>query len=331
MDQQMAFSQHAVPHPHDFMARSGGRVPSNLMQMSPMGLESGAVMSRTEANHSQARLQGLIASSDVTQEVEFEESSYFNEASISDDESERDDDSVVHQVSGPEAESPGNRSEKFRSLEQPASRDCEEDAAADEEEDAPSPLHVIPQDKDDASSTTSSSSVSGPSEAVALTQSSHGAPKLPQPLDSGAPLDFADVIKDQGKVFDFFKALKERGMLEMLLEKIDYQAPNDKGTSMPSTATVPGRDASKTLFVCLRGDCNKSFPRQCELRYTVLFLPYVNPSHLLMDESLQEAREAPRQTLRLHVSKVRQALRQQERLEAARKQPALSARVVEMH
>lgn len=86
-------------------------------------------------------------------------------------------------------------------------------------------------------------------------------------------------------------------------------------------------------------DCGRGFSRNSELKYVLYTLlsplsPTVrhDPWHPrgCLANTEQQAHAPPREALRLHLPRVQQALREQERLEAPREQPALSSGDVEV-
>lgn len=79
-------------------------------------------------------------------------------------------------------------------------------------------------------------------------------------------VDTSDVINDDDKAFDFIKALKEKGMLTDLLEKIGYPTPQST-CSETKTITSVHSIADKNSLVCTEPGCTKSFLRRCELKY----------------------------------------------------------------
>ncbi|KAJ4396481.1 hypothetical protein N0V93_000700 [Gnomoniopsis smithogilvyi] len=265
INEQMDFERRTL-HTQEHTAitpRVGLNLPDNFMQISPLESSPDCPLIPVEPVHSQAQgLQDFTASSVGDQETDFEESNYFNEASISDNGSQDDEQSIIQDVSELEMTTVGDVCEVTRAVEEPSRRIVAEPLADSGIDPA---THEVTTVEDDDTCSMSTSSVSSPPGGGGITQS---------PLDTitclkvqvdEARLDVTDVLTDQGKAYDFIKALKDKGLLAGLLEKVDYEKP--KHAEVPAKADVLTKhEAGKTLHACPRHDCEKSFHRQCELR-----------------------------------------------------------------
>lgn len=88
-------------------------------------------------------------------------------------------------------------------------------------------------------------------------------------VDISGPLaNTWDIVNDDKQALRFIKALKEKGMLTDLLEKLGYQIPH----SIDSESRITGSARDHTdehNFVCHEDKCTKSFTRRCELKYVL--------------------------------------------------------------
>lgn len=85
--------------------------------------------------------------------------------------------------------------------------------------------------------------------------------KIPRPI-----VDALDIINDDKKALTFIKALKEKGMLTDLLQKLGYQSPQPIGLEVTTTPAAPSNGNENNL-VCQEPGCTKAFSRRCELKY----------------------------------------------------------------
>lgn len=78
--------------------------------------------------------------------------------------------------------------------------------------------------------------------------------------------DTLDIINDDNQALNFIKALKEKGTLTDLLEKLGYQIPQ---STAPETIMTPPvhNNMNENSLVCHEEGCTKSFTRRCELKY----------------------------------------------------------------
>lgn len=271
MGQQMDFQEDTViSQQHLAMtSRSGKHIPNNLIQMSPLDLQSDSSLSDLEQSHSQSQgLQDLCASSIGDQESSFEEPSFFNEASISDDGSEEDEQPVIHHVSGSDLTSAEDLCREPSTLTRQSSRltaEASTDSTYHNSQDSKTAVDDDNGDGDDDDDTASKTPALDSSVGDECTQASPDAIPSSESQPANAQLDVSDVLKDQDKVYDIFKALKEQGLLAGLLEKVDYQTPKDTETP-PKADPLTQRNSNKHTHVCPESGCEKSFLRQCELR-----------------------------------------------------------------
>lgn len=82
---------------------------------------------------------------------------------------------------------------------------------------------------------------------------------------SQTTVDTSDIINDDNKAFDFIKALKEKGMLPDLLEKLGYPSLQSTTSDITTTPSVHS-NTNENNFKCQEEGCNKSFTRPCELK-----------------------------------------------------------------
>lgn len=262
----------AIAQQHLAMSRAGHHVPSNLMELLPLELDADSPLTQMEQAHSQSQeLQDYTASSIGDQETNFEESNYFT--TISDHESVDDDEhSVIQHISEPDTTPDQDVCKEPRALE-PSTQSLAEPSADSLYHAAP---HSITTVDDEGSSTTSTSPASSSSCADQFMPTAPDATVSPELQGSdaaasselqtnGTRLDFSDVIKDEDRAYDLIKALKERGLLAGLLEKVDYQKPKDVDATSKTEPSIRS-DVSRNIHACPRAECKKAFPRLCELR-----------------------------------------------------------------
>lgn len=271
MDQQMGFPQDVIAQQHfEIMTRAGDNVPNHLLQMSPIGLDTDGPLNRSRDSHIESQGMQDLNVPHGTLTTSFEEPGFFNEVSMSDNESDGDDQSVIHHVSEPELLSPssssssGDAREESITLEQPASRSCEERGVSDGHQHALPSHNIIVLEDDDCSSTTSATPASSLAGEDDLMQVSPDPSASSESHGPAGPLDFADGIRQETEALNLLKSLKEKGLLAGLLEQVDYHVTRDEST--PKVASLPGRDASRNMHACPEAKCDKSFPRQCELK-----------------------------------------------------------------
>lgn len=82
---------------------------------------------------------------------------------------------------------------------------------------------------------------------------------------SQTTVDTSDIINDGNKAFDFIKALKEKGMLLDLLEKLGYPSLQLTASDITTTPSAHS-NTNENNFKCQEEGCNKSFTRPCELK-----------------------------------------------------------------
>lgn len=270
MNPQMDFQRDAVVAQQHLamMPRAEHHVSNHMIQMPHLELfkTTSSLTHREQAHQSEAEgLRDISASSVGAQETNYEESEFFNEASISDSEYEKDEQSVIHEVSVPGTDSTPIRDlfEEPTTLEQPSGPGFAKPSADAAYPEAPEDTITADGDVPSLSTTSScpDSSASGDNESM---QPPPAAIASSEPQTSEGQLDVSDVIKNQDLTFDLIKALKEQGQLAGLLEKLDYQPKIQKETSK---ANRPAQQAVRpSTHVCPNPECGKSFSRLCELR-----------------------------------------------------------------
>lgn len=265
INQQMDFQRRTLMAQEHIamMSHVGHHVPDDIMQVPSLELDQESSLTPLEPIHPQSqRLQNFTASSVDDHETDYEEPSFFNEASISDHESQEDERSIMHNVSDLDMDTAEDVCEDRRAVEEP-SRGIVAESPTD------SAHHAATQEAitlhNDDTSTMSTSPAPSSSINDETTQPSLDATVCLEMQVKESRLDVSDVVQDQDKAYDFIKALKERGLLAGLLEKVEYEKPKDgEVQSQADISTQP--DMGKNLHSCPRPDCSKSFPRQCELR-----------------------------------------------------------------
>lgn len=249
--EHIAMMSHARPH-----------LPDNLMHIPSLELDAESPSTQLEPAHSQSqRLQDFTASSIGHHETDFEQSNFFNEASLSDHESAQDEQSVIHHNSREDITRAEDACEGPRAIENLSTESIAQ-SSADTAYHVPTHGAVPVEDKDSSIVSTSSAS------------STSGGDEFPRPsIETAASLamqvteprlDVLEVIKDQDKAYDLILALKEKGLLAGLLEKVDYEKSADPEVQSTADA-LTRRDGGKNSHVCPRQDCKKPFQRQCEL------------------------------------------------------------------
>jgi hypothetical protein len=131
-------------------------------------------------------------------------------------------------------------------------------------------------------------------------------------------------LDDETQASAVIQSLIKKGKLGEMLKKFGYQAPEEAEPkeTKDQKPQVASSNASDSGRINKCQECHKTFQRRCELKYAT----YSLSSLYSLTTVHQETPKTPRKALRLHLCQVRQEVRQQERLEAARKQPALPAR-----
>lgn len=272
MDQEIEFQrQSIIAQEHLAMvSRDEHQASDSLMQIPSLELDTDSSLTQLESLRAQPQgLEGFTASSiDDKQETEFDELSFFNEASVSDHESEDDEQSVICHVPEPDKTSIEGASEEPRTLEQPMIEDVV--VPSGDPAFQAGPHDIITVDDDDASNDDDSLPMSTPPASNSLDrdelmQIPPDAIECAQEQATEKPLDVSDVIKNRDKAYDIIKALKEQGLLAELLEKVHYEIPKETGTAPKADALIQ-HDMSKNTYICSMTDCKKAFPRNCELK-----------------------------------------------------------------
>lgn len=237
------------------------------MQMSPTAPEDSAPLPRSKKPHAAPQgLHDLAVSSNGGQETNFEETNFFHEASISNDESVEGGEPAIRHVLEVERSFSEEVCGRSRHIVRSANPGYEETSDAGGDQDEPLSHNVITPNDGDSSSSPSASTDASSSGDHDLMQIARGVVDPSASQVSRAPFDFSDVLQDQTKAFDLIKALKEQGMLEELLEQVKYQSPREE-EAIPRIAAPSDREESKNKHACQEPGCDKFFPRQCELRY----------------------------------------------------------------
>lgn len=272
MDQEFEFQRQAIIAQEHLalISRRGQQAPENLMQVPSLELDTDSSLAQQESLQTQPQgLQNFTASSsDNEQDAEFDEPSFFNEASMPDCESENDEQSVICHFTEPGKTSIEDVHEEPKTLEQPMIEDITMPSADSAFQAGPHDIITVDDDdalNGDGSSPISKSPASISSDRDELMPSPPDATVYAQEQATVTPLDVSDLIKDQDKAYDIIKALKEQGLLAELLDKVHYEIPKEIATT-PKTDTLVQRDTSKNTYVCSMTDCKKGFPRNCELK-----------------------------------------------------------------
>lgn len=267
MDREMEFRQAIIAQEHFTMvSRAEHNVSENQVETASLDLNEDSSLTST---HTQPQgLQGFATSSIDEQETEFDEPSFFNEASRSDDEPEDDEQSVICHAPESNKILADNVDEEPQTLRQTMIESVAVPSTGSEYQADSHDITAV--DDDDAldgkaSSPMSTSPASSSADRDELIQSSTDAIACAQNQATYTLLDVSDVIRNQDKAFDFIKALKEQGLLTELLEKVHYETPKDTDTTYKADTSVR-RDVSKNTYVCSMPDCAKTFPRNCELK-----------------------------------------------------------------
>lgn len=272
MEQEIEFQrQSIIAQEHLAMiSRAGHQASESLMQVPSLELDTDSSLTQLESIRTQPPgLQDFTASSnDDEQETEFDEPSFFNEASMSDRESEDDEQSLICHVPEPDKTLIEGAGEEFKTLEQPMIENVAVPSADPALQAGPHDNIIVDDDdasKDDESSPMSTSCASNTSDRDELMQSPADAAECAQKQASETPLDISDVITNQDKAYDIIKALKEQGLLAELLEKVHYEISKETETTRRADTLIQC-DTSKNIYICSVTDCKKSFPRNCELK-----------------------------------------------------------------
>lgn len=272
MEQEIEFHrQSIIAQEHLAMvSRAGPQASESLMQVPSLELDTDSSLTQLESLRTQPQgLQYFTASShDDEQETEFDEPSFFNEASMSDHESEDDEQSVICHVPEPDKTSIEGAGEEPKTLEQPIIEDVAVPSADPALQAGPHDIVTVDNDNasnDDESSPMPTSRTSNSSDRDELMQSPPDATECAHAQATETPLDVSDVITNQDKAYDIIKALKEQGLLTELLEKVHYEIPKETETTRRADTLIQ-RDMSKNIYTCSVMDCKKSFQRNCELK-----------------------------------------------------------------
>lgn len=247
---------------------AGTQFSNTRMQMPSAGLEAGPGLSHLEDNSAQHEQDVLTCSSSGEEhDMEFE-STYFNEASVSENDSEEEIRSQTQHLT--------NMASLRRVCD--SSRDFEQSQERNSEATRASPGDGVKlqdaimvddgdDDDDDGASSSSSSGISNPSEDDDILPASQDTitENAKQPdLASSSPAG-SDILNDKDRTTDLLMALEDRGALAGILESLGYQKPQDTDLKIKTKSSVRS-DADKNPHICSEPGCGKRFPRACELK-----------------------------------------------------------------
>lgn len=257
-----------IQQPLDLTASTatGDRLPDNMMQMTSVALGTEVALSHLQDSLMQSQNQQALPDSlsNGDQDMDGFDSSYFNEATIPENEPEEHNHSDIQRVE--DSKSPQGPCKDLRVFEQSAEASIEESVG--DSRDGNRPGYVVPvDDEDDGSSSEpeSPASSSSGSDDVAHDSLDAGPSHCEQPLVPNAPIDSAQAISDTDRASDLLKALEDKGVLAGLIERLGYQKPTEPEV-ISKVALSARPDTSRNAHICTQLGCAKGFSRACELK-----------------------------------------------------------------